>query len=290
MILLVEMIGRIALVLAGYRGRDLLLAGVLAAALVWLGSVIRTWSAGLRLDQSGPIAVIAQMLGAQVTIGGLASWVQMAPIEEAASRAELQAELQDGLTTIISGEIIRIDGRSEGRLQFWIRLTTQLEQVAPGGRSRNERQQNERAGEIVRVSFDAEKAGDVFWRLAHEVISARQSDQRVNDHTDQRARDGPGDRTNSELYPRAGFAPGDVVQQRVRLYPAPGPLLSGAPDFAMQARAKDVVGSGYVVRFLARFRHRGADQLVGQMTPPADSRRTGVTDDRVWPTREGSRK
>ena len=130
LILLAEMIGRIALVLAGYRGRDLLLAGVLAAALVWLGSVIRMRSAGLRLDQSGPIAVIAQMLGAGVMIGGLVAWVQMAPIEEAASRAELQAELQDGLTTIISGEIIRIDGRSEGRLQFWIRLTTQLEQGA----------------------------------------------------------------------------------------------------------------------------------------------------------------
>jgi competence protein ComEC len=49
----------------------------------------------------------------------------------------------------------------------------------------------------------------------------------------------------------------------------------------MQARAKNVVASGYVVRFLAvqpgpegarwltRFRHRGADRLVAQMTPPA---------------------
>ena len=119
------------------------------------------------------------------------------------------------------------------------------------------------------MSFDAEKAGDVFWRLAHEAISARQNDQRA------------GDRTNSEPYPRAGFAPGDVVQARVRLYPPPGPLLPGAPDFAMQARAKNVVASGYVVRFLAvqpgpegarwltRFRHRGADRLVAQMTPPA---------------------
>ena len=162
LILLAGMIGGIALVLAGYGGRDLRLAGVLAAALVWLGSVIRMRRAGLRLDQSGPIAVITQMLGAGVMIGGLAAWVQMAPIEEAASRAELQAELQDGLTTIISGEIIRIDGRSEGRLQFWIRLTTQLAQAAPSGRSRNERQQNERGGEIVRVSFDAEKAGEFF--------------------------------------------------------------------------------------------------------------------------------
>jgi hypothetical protein len=161
----------------------------------WLGSVIRMRRAGLRLDQSGPIAVITQMLSAGVMIGGLAAWVQMAPIEEAASRAESQARLQaglqaesqaesqarlqDGLTTIISGEIIKIDGRSEGRLRFWIRLTTQWEQgagAAPGGRSQNERQQNERAGEIVRVSFDAEKAGDVFWRLVHEAISARQND------------------------------------------------------------------------------------------------------------------
>ena len=116
LILLAEMIGRIALVLAGYGGQDLWLAGVLAAALVWLGSVTRMRRAGLRLDQSGPNAVITQMLGAGVMIGGLATWVQMAPIEEAASRAELQAELHDGLTTIISGEIIRIDGRSEGRL------------------------------------------------------------------------------------------------------------------------------------------------------------------------------
>jgi predicted membrane metal-binding protein len=276
LILLAGMIGGIALVLAGYGGRDLRLAGVLAAALVWLGSVIRMRRAGLRLDQSGPIAVITQMLSAGVMIGGLAAWGQMAPIEEAASRAESRAEsqarLQDGLTTIISGEIIKIDGRSEGRLRFWIRLTTQWEQgagAAPGGRSQNERQQNERAGEIVRVSFDAEKAGDVFWRLVHEAISARQNDQRA------------GDRTNSEPYPRAGFAPGDVVQARVRLYPPPGPLLPGAPDFAMQARAKNVVASGYVVRFLAvqpgpegarwltRFRHRGADRLVAQMTPPA---------------------
>ena len=313
LILLAGMIGGIALVLAGYGGRDLRLAGVLAAALICLGSVIRMRRAGLRLDQSGPIAVITQMLGAGVMIGGLAAWVQMAPIEEAASRESKtsetsktpetsQARLQDGLTTIISGEIIRIDGRSEGRLRFWIRLTTQPEPgagAAPGGWSQNERQQNERAertpqqtewaGEIVRVSFDAEKAGDVFWRLAHEAISARQSDQRVGDHTKQMAGDSPGDspvnragdRTNGEPYPRIGFTPGDVVQARVRLYPPPGPLLPGAPDFAMQARAKNVVASGYVVRFLAvqpgpegarwlaRFRHKGADRLVAHMTPPA---------------------
>ena len=132
LILLAEMIGGIALVLAGYGGRDLRLAGVVAAALVWLGSVIRMRRAGLRLDQSGPIAVITQMLSAGVMIGGLAAWVQMAPIEEAASRESKtsktsetsktpetsQARLQDGLTTIISGEIIRIDGRSEGRLRL----------------------------------------------------------------------------------------------------------------------------------------------------------------------------
>jgi hypothetical protein len=58
LILLAGMIGGIALVLAGYGGRDLRLVGVLAAALVWLGSVIRMRRAGLRLDQSGPIAVI----------------------------------------------------------------------------------------------------------------------------------------------------------------------------------------------------------------------------------------
>ena len=129
LILLAGMIGGIALVLAGYGGRDLRLAGVLAAALICLGSVIRMRRAGLRLDQSGPIAVITQMLSAGVMIGGLAAWVQMAPIEEAASRESKtsetsktpetsQARLQDGLTTIISGEIIRIDGRSEGRLRL----------------------------------------------------------------------------------------------------------------------------------------------------------------------------
>jgi hypothetical protein len=151
LILLAGMIGGIALVLAGYGGRDLRLVGVLAAALVWLGSVIRMRRAGLRLDQSGPIAVITQMLSAGVMIGGLAAWVQMAPIEEAASRAESQARLQDGLTTIISGEIIKIDGRSEGRLRFWIRLTTQWEQgagAAPGRSttSQNERQRHKRTG------------------------------------------------------------------------------------------------------------------------------------------------
>ena len=50
LILLAGMIGGIMLVLAGYGGRDLPLADVLAAALVWLGSVTLMWRAGLRLD------------------------------------------------------------------------------------------------------------------------------------------------------------------------------------------------------------------------------------------------
>ena len=50
LILLAGIIGGIALVLAGYGGRDLWLAGVLEDALVWLGIVILIRHAGMRLD------------------------------------------------------------------------------------------------------------------------------------------------------------------------------------------------------------------------------------------------
>ncbi len=64
LILLAGMIGGIALVRGGYGGRDLRLAGVLEAAPVWLGIVIRMRRAGL------------------------VAWVEMAPIEQAASRVD----------------------------------------------------------------------------------------------------------------------------------------------------------------------------------------------------------
>ncbi len=76
LILFAGMIGGIALDLAGYGGRDLPLAGVLAVALGWLGSVIRMRRAGLRLDQSWLIAVITQMLGGGCRLArcGPSSW------------------------------------------------------------------------------------------------------------------------------------------------------------------------------------------------------------------------
>ena len=72
---LAGMIGGIALVLAGYGGRDLPLAGVLAAALGWLGRVTPMRLAGLRLYQSGPIAVITQMLGGGMPISALRAFI-----------------------------------------------------------------------------------------------------------------------------------------------------------------------------------------------------------------------
>jgi hypothetical protein len=139
LILLAGMIAGIALVLAGYGSRDLRLAGVMAAAALWLGSVIRMRRTGLRLDQAGPLAVVTQMAGAGVMLGGLAAWLQMAQAPE--------SQLEDGFAAVITGEISRIDGRSDGRLRFWIRLTAPPDAPEGAGQLRD--------GALVRVSYEA---------------------------------------------------------------------------------------------------------------------------------------
>ena len=272
LILLAGMIAGIALVLAGYGSRDLRLAGVMAAAALWLGSVIRMRRTGLRLDQARPLAVVTQMAGAGVMLGGLAAWLQMAQAPE--------SQLEDGFAAVITGEISRIDGRSDGRLRFWIRLTAPLDAPEGAGQLRD--------GALVRVSYEAQTAERAFRQLAGHQLAGKPTGDRENDLADDPAHDladrTEGDRTladRTQAGIMAGFGPGDLVQVRVRLYPPPGSLLPGAPDFALQARARGVVASGYVVRFLAvqpgpdrgpwlaRFRQEAADRLVTAMQPPA---------------------
>ena len=75
--------------------------------------------------------------------------------------------------------------------------------------------------------------------------------------------------------------PGDRLQLAVRIYPSPPPVFYGAPDHARQARARDVVASGYLTRppqylgtgdgwphRLARYRQARADTIAEGMSAP----------------------
>ena len=75
--------------------------------------------------------------------------------------------------------------------------------------------------------------------------------------------------------------PGDRLQLAVRIYASPPPVFYGAPDHARQARARDVVASGYLTRppqylgtgdgwphRLARYRQARADTIAEGMSAP----------------------
>ena len=84
-----------------------------------------------------------------------------------------------------------------------------------------------------------------------------------------------------EMIPRAG----DMVRVVARIYPPPGRVLHGAPDYSLRARARDVVASGYVVGIrdrpreggfgqslaagLSSYRQARADRIASSMTAPA---------------------
>lgn len=84
-----------------------------------------------------------------------------------------------------------------------------------------------------------------------------------------------------EMTPRAG----EMARVVARIYPPPGRVLHGAPDYSLRARARDVVASGYVTgeRSLQRdegakrgwaarlsaFRQARADRIADSMTTPA---------------------
>ena len=84
-----------------------------------------------------------------------------------------------------------------------------------------------------------------------------------------------------EMVPRAG----EMARVVARIYPPPKRVLHGAPDYALRARASDVVASGYVTDWravarddpahrgwatrLSAFRQARADQIAGSMTAPA---------------------
>ncbi len=74
---------------------------------------------------------------------------------------------------------------------------------------------------------------------------------------------------------------GDRLQLAARIYPSPPPVFYGAPDHARQARAKDVVASGYLTQLprylgiadglsyrLARYRQIRADIFTDGMSAP----------------------
>lgn len=88
----------------------------------------------------------------------------------------------------------------------------------------------------------------------------------------------------------ADIVPSDIVRFDARLYPPPGPMLPGAPDYSVRARIEGVVASGYItsslirveatpgaaigrmMRFtlrLAQFRYRAADYLASHMEMPS---------------------
>jgi competence protein ComEC len=75
--------------------------------------------------------------------------------------------------------------------------------------------------------------------------------------------------------------PGDRLQLAVRIYPSPPAVFYGAQDHARQARARDVVASGYLTRppqylgtgdgwphRLARYRQARADTIAEGMSAP----------------------
>ncbi len=84
-----------------------------------------------------------------------------------------------------------------------------------------------------------------------------------------------------EMTPQAGV----MVRVVARIYPPPGRVLHGAPDFSLRARARDVVASGYVIADrpppgddgiarlwtarLSAFRQARADRIADSMTTPA---------------------
>ena len=84
-----------------------------------------------------------------------------------------------------------------------------------------------------------------------------------------------------EMNPRAGAR----TRVTARIYPPPGRVLHGAPDYSLRARARDVVASGYVTgervvdsdgyiqrslaARLSAFRQARADRIADSMTTPA---------------------
>jgi len=84
-----------------------------------------------------------------------------------------------------------------------------------------------------------------------------------------------------EMIPQAG----DQVRVVARIYPPPGRVLHGAPDYSLRARARDVVASGYVVGIrdrphegdaerglaagLSSYRQARADRIASGMSAPA---------------------
>ena len=120
-----------------------------------------------------------------------------------------------GTSLTLSGTVEQVDGRSSDRLRLWVRVDADPSSDTtsgpiPGPIPDSAPLPSAVAGYLARLSIDAGEAAVTTPDGIRNVL------------------------------------PGDRLQLAARIYPSPPPVFYGAPDHARQARAKDVVASGYL--------------------------------------------
>ena len=155
-----------------------------------------------------------------------------------------------GTSLTLSGTVEQVDGRSSDRLRLWVRVDADPSSDTTSGPIQGPIPDSAPlpsavAGYLARLSIDAGEAAITTPDGIRNVL------------------------------------PGDRLQLAARIYPSPPPVFYGAPDHARQARAKDVVASGYLTQpprylgtadglsyRLARYRQIRADIITDGMSAP----------------------